>query len=249
MMKFVDWVDQSKLNWDLLCENPNATDVLNANPDKIGQELFESLKKKPTKPSNKINYWTLSANPYAIELIKQNLDKISWYILSANPAAIEILRENPDKINWTQLSANPAGIELLKENPDKINWYKLAANPNAVEFLKENPDKIESFDLWYELSGNPNAIEFLKENPDKINWNGLSSNYNAMELLKENQDKIDWDSLSLNPSIFTYDYKKLYESNVEFKEEIIAKALHPKRIFRLIAEYGEDEIYDVYLSD
>jgi hypothetical protein len=32
-------------------------------------------------------------------------------------------------------------------------------------------------------------------------------------------------------------------------EEIVAKALHPKRIFRLIELYGEDEIYDIYLSD
>jgi hypothetical protein len=38
-------------------------------------------------------------------------------------------------------------------------------------------------------------------------------------------------------------------SNIDLKEEIIAKALHPKRIFRLIEEYGEEEIYDIYLDD
>jgi hypothetical protein len=32
-------------------------------------------------------------------------------------------------------------------------------------------------------------------------------------------------------------------------EEIIAKALHPKRIFRLIELYGEDEIYNIYFED
>jgi len=38
-------------------------------------------------------------------------------------------------------------------------------------------------------------------------------------------------------------------SNLELKEEIIAAALHPKRIFRLIDEYGENIIYDIYLDD
>jgi hypothetical protein len=34
----------------------------------------------------------------------------------------------------------------------------------------------------------------------------------------------------------------------ELKEEIIAKALHPKRIFKLISKYGEDEIYNNYFE-
>jgi hypothetical protein len=37
--------------------------------------------------------------------------------------------------------------------------------------------------------------------------------------------------------------------NMELKEEIIAKALHPKRIFRMIEEYGEDVIYDNYFDE
>jgi len=51
--------------------------------------------------------WTgLSINPYAIELLKENLDKIDWYRLSSNPNAIELLKENPNKINWCGLSKN-----------------------------------------------------------------------------------------------------------------------------------------------
>jgi len=38
-------------------------------------------------------------------------------------------------------------------------------------------------------------------------------------------------------------------SNLELKEEIIAAALHPKRIFRLIEEYGEEEIYNNYFDE
>jgi hypothetical protein len=77
----------------------------------------------------------------------------------------------------------------------------------------------------------------------------LSFNKNALELFKKNPHKIFWPYLSSNPGIFTYDYEHMRNSNLDLKEEIIAKALHPKRIFRLIEEYGEDEIYDIYFDE
>jgi hypothetical protein len=43
--------------------------------------------------------------------------------------------------------------------------------------------------------------------------------------------------------------KKIKKNFEVLGEEIIAKALHPKRIFRLIQEYGEDEIYNTYFDD
>jgi hypothetical protein len=89
----------------------------------------------------------------------------------------------------------------------------------------------------------------LNENLNKINWYRLSTNIAAMEILKNNKDNIDWDKLSSNPSIITYDYKKIKQNFQDLAEEIIAKALHPKRIFRLIEEYGEEEIYDNYFDD
>jgi hypothetical protein len=102
-----------------------------------------------------------------------------------------------------------------------------------------------------ELSRNENAIELLKDNQDKIDWEYLSRNENpeAIELLRNNQDKIDWDGFSLNPAIFTYDYDKIKKNFEELAEDIVAKALHPKRIFRLIELYGEDEIYNTYFDD
>ena len=128
-----------------------------------------------------------------------------------------------NNLNWPNLSDNPNAIELLKQNPNKINWMRLSRNLYAIDLIKDNLDKID----WYSLSENPNAIEILKENPEKIKW------YN----------------LSRNPSIFTYDYEKMRNLNQDLKEEIIAAALHPKRIFRLIEEYGEEEIYNIYFDD
>jgi hypothetical protein len=43
-----------------------------------------------------------------------NINKINWVSLSENPNAIELLKENKDKINWRRLSKNPNAIELLE---------------------------------------------------------------------------------------------------------------------------------------
>ena len=48
-------------------------------------------------------------------------DKINWYLLSRNLNAINLLEYNLDKINWDNLSENPNAIHLLEQNLDKIN--------------------------------------------------------------------------------------------------------------------------------
>ncbi len=102
---------------------------------------------------------------------------------------------------------------------------------------------------WYLLSSNQNAIELLTANQKKIKWNYLISNTSAIELLKIHKNKISWDYLHMNPAIFTYDYDLISKKNKDLNEEIIQKALHPKRMLRLMAEYGEDEIYNCYFNN
>ena len=51
------------------------------------------------------------------------LDKINWYMLSKNPNAINLLEQNMDKINWNSLSCNPNAIHLLEKNINKIDWW------------------------------------------------------------------------------------------------------------------------------
>jgi hypothetical protein len=120
----------------------------------------------------------------------------------------------------------------------------LSFNYNAIDLLKANQHKIN----WFALSLNPGAIELLKANLEKINWDNLSKNPAAIELLKENPEKISYSLLSVNPAIFTYDYEKIKKNFEELSEEIIQKALHPKRIFKLIELYGEDEVYNNYFE-
>ena len=52
-----------------------------------------------------------------------------------------------------------------------------------------------------------------------------------------------------NQAIFTYDYDLIKENFKELGEEIIQKALHPKRMLKLMEEYGEDEIYKCYFDE
>ena len=83
------------------------------------------------------------------------------------------------------------------------------------------------------LSKNPNAISFLKENPHKIDWYYISENPEAIDIIKANLDKISWFLLSINKNKINWEML----------------CLNPKRIFRMIEEYGEDIIYDIYLDD
>ena len=224
--KLKDWIPPEKLDWVFLSANPNAIELLKENQDKIDWEFLskntnpnaiELLKSKineenemseddyhDSDKSNKINWNLLSANPNAIELLRENPDEIVWPNLSdnPNPNAIELLKENPDNIDWNRLSQNPNAIELLEAHLYNINWRRLSLNPHprAIELLKANPKKID----WCFLSKNPNhaAIELLKANKKKIVWGFLSENPNpeAIELLKENQSEINWPNLSENPN-------------------------------------------------
>ncbi len=54
-----------------------------------------------------------------------DINYLNWYNLSKNPNAIDILNDYQNKINWDGLSCNLNAIELLKNNLDKINWKYL----------------------------------------------------------------------------------------------------------------------------
>ena len=44
-----------------------------------------------------------------------DINKIEWYALSVNKNALNILNENQDKINWNNLNFNENAMELLKK--------------------------------------------------------------------------------------------------------------------------------------
>ena len=198
-------VNKHLINLSILCENPNALNIIKRNLLKID---WEKLSSNPNavdfleKHYKKIKWPQLSSNPNAIHLLEKNPKKIDYDLLSLNPNAIHLLEKNPTEINWRFLSLNQNAIHLLEKYPDRIHWSYLSENKNAIDLLKKYPNKID----WSALSGNPSAIDLLKENQDKIDWSVLSGNPNAIDFLKENQDKIDWNFIYRNPSIFKIEY-------------------------------------------
>jgi len=206
-----------KIIEQLLNKLPLNNDIINII---VSYYLKQNEKKLlPWIDINNLSWCYLSANPNAIDLLKNNIDKISDYELYTNPNSFCLYKidENPNNINkvankkdslkfiknnlsllnsrgWYDLSTNSDAIHILEQNIDKINWVGLCNNINGIDILKKNKDKIH----WKTLSKNPNAIELLKNNLDKINWSNLSSNINAIELLENNLDKINWSKVSYN---------------------------------------------------
>jgi len=128
--------DVEKLDWEELCLDENALDMIRKYPRLI--------------------CWpTLSANPNAIDLLEENLHLVNWCFLCENPNAIRIIEKNPDKICWMSLSRNPNALHIIEQNLDKINWKFLSENPGAIDLLRKHQDKID----FYHVSRNPSIFE------------------------------------------------------------------------------------------
>ena len=119
-------------------------------------ELYEWVKIK------NLDYYNLSCNPAAIDILEKNIDKINWTNLSSNPAAIGILEKNIDKINWSNLSDNP-NIFKIKYNysiiskefePLKEELCKLFYHPKRIDFqyMIYNEDKELDYDKQFSKS-------------------------------------------------------------------------------------------------
>ena len=80
--------------------------------------------------------------------------KLDWYHLSKNPNALELLRQHPEKIHSDDLSQTSNAIHVLADNMDKTKWNWLSENPNAIHMLERNKEKIN----WRMFSRNPSIF-------------------------------------------------------------------------------------------
>ena len=55
----------------------------------------------------------------------------------------------------------------------------------------------------------------------------MNKSKSAMQLLEKNQDKINWYDLSSKSHIFRYDYKKMQETCMLFKKDLMKNRFHP----------------------
>lgn len=216
----LDWVDPKKLKPSFLSLNLRAIDYLMENPHLIrypqvyankGTDIFVQrdlhklvLKKHIWEKSDEWYY--ISFNWAAIDIIENNLDKCDDEKLNINKYAVNILEKHPYLIDFREICRNENAIHIIKNmlkyKLNKISWEYLSANANAIDIIEEElkkPDNKINFE-W--LSMNRNACHIIMKNQDKISWRDVSVNSGFIDLLKANQDKIDWMYFSGNINIF-----------------------------------------------
>jgi hypothetical protein len=141
-------------------------------------------------------------------------DKIDWFLLSGNYAAIDLLKQNRDKIRYDYLGANEKAISLIRERIRKEKQLRVnaklledARKKRVAKLIKEGKTPTEADALV------PHTKRFLYGS-NILNWVLINTNRKAINILKENQDKIHLDYLLKNPSIFESDRgnKQLFNS-------------------------------------
>ena len=65
-------------------------------------------------------------------MLNENQKNIDWFMLSKNPNAIELLKKNRENINWRALCINENAHELIKERVE----YEMSLNPEEYKELK-----------------------------------------------------------------------------------------------------------------
>jgi hypothetical protein len=241
--KFLDWIDQTKLNWanlsywvdeSIVKKNSTKIDWLNISCNENAPFLIYNIFENKHFFYQKIEEKLMQKrSPYYTDVEKCNDDirVILWGHLSENSSdvAMKILLKHPDKINWRMLSKNshPNAISILEQNQDKIDWWNLCYNSGAIQLLKEKTkDFTTNLDLVdrYNLCTNPAAIDIIKKNPHLIDWVGLSRNPKSLHMFHQIIEQSRWNRFYLNPSAIDYLKKNqhiiCYEG-LSFNEAII----------------------------
>ena len=207
-------LDPQKLDWAKVSSN-RSSKVLNYLKEKhLGKINYGRLSGNPNpiaiemlrvkiEEEKRLTRRELNARNYK--------DKIDWFLLSGNYAAINLLKENRDKIRYDYLSANEKAISLIRERiiiEKNLRENAEYARQKKVENLIKKGKTPTDADALV-----PRTKHFLYGN-NILNWVLINTNRKAINILKENQDKIHLDYLLKNPSIFESDRgnKQLFNS-------------------------------------
>lgn len=221
-----DWVDINNLDWNVLSSNPCAIELLREkieNEKSLTKEEYEKLDE-----DKKVNWFKLSKNYEAVDILKKYPGDIVWCCLcdNNNPRAISMIKE---RIGYE----NMASLQNTNEYDEEYRFYRICfyrlcynEHPEIIEMLRvkieleKNIEYYNSLDRnnkidWGALSSNPKAIELLAENLDKVDWCILSENPEAIDILTANPDKIFWLPLSSNPKAY-----ELLRDRVEYEKTL-----------------------------
>jgi hypothetical protein len=155
-----------KVHWDSLSLNPSAIKILRRNLDKVNWEMFSrNIYAVPTlrEHLDKVDWNSLCQNesPEAIELLlefPEKINKNNWLNLCENPFAIDLMLDNLDKCTTHISQRNPLAFryEALID-PTELNFGAVASNPNLSEILHYFP-----FDLY---NPDITDVIYLLDNP------------------------------------------------------------------------------------
>ncbi len=176
----MDIVDESKVVWQWICENPAdwAVDLLLANPDK--HDLYHIARNR---------------NPRAFAIVEEKSKSFSVEhmqseeideMLSTNPLALGMLLERPRLIDQSYLPWNPSADVLIKQMKLPIHTAFLRGNDAdwAVDILLKDIANIDGNAL--STNENPRIVTYLIAHPEKIHWKYFSQNPTAIEYLRAN---------------------------------------------------------------
>jgi hypothetical protein len=212
---------------------------------------------------NEICWSRLSSNPSATTILRNNVYDICWFDFSSNEGLTDIdialLEKNEDEINWEKLSlnTNANAIYFLEQKSHRIRWRELSSNKNAIHLLQQNQHLID----WEMLSTNENAIDLLTKNKLYIDKDAIFTNKNGLPLCKtillDRYNKAKMRNVAyLDDKQFTESYVKkilqmhdVFEKTINYrfikqrmsymKEELIAAAMHPRKITRFLDRGGD----------
>jgi hypothetical protein len=302
--EYRDNPDSDKLEWKALSRNPNAISILKKeyelNPNRID---FNSLSSNTHRDAIKLlERRIVVENKYLPNVYAKvkSWDKIiDWCSLSANPNAIKLIREEyerdpvSNRINFTELSKHPqiskltdilieeanfnklyiiylesnpfAPVELLK-NINRNFVFKAADNPNlyVINLMKEEYEKEHSTRniKWYPLSEStiPEAIKLLRDIIKyEIKENETRPLYKRKSITSIYGSFIDFTRLSANPTDEAISLLNEYvdielgstssKSNVDW--DALSSNPHPVAIELLRNKIARErkEVYDVNLQE
>jgi hypothetical protein len=198
-----------------------------------GNETPEAMRLLEAYPENR-NWYRLSANSLATDLLKNNPDKINYTLMSNNhcPDAIRIIQRHRTAIDVAMmplLSSNPFAFEwLLKIG--QIRWPYICRNPSkqAKRYLET---RLSTPSPYLEITEYPHVpnMHYLELNlsswapimwdmyytkgayhgmyKKKPTWKNMSANpYFAELLLSKYPEQISWSHFSANPNPLAVHY-------------------------------------------
>ena len=242
-----------------------------------------------TRIHPKIDWIEISGNesPEAIRLLEEYPENRNWYRMSANSLATDLLKENPDKINYTLMSMNycPEAIRILQRHrsaTDVVMMPLLSYNPFAVDWLLEmgqiqwpyicrNPSKqakrfIETrlntpspYTAEYPRMPNMHYLELNLSSWAPIlwetyypkgaypemyekqpTWKNMSANpYFAELLLTKYPEHISWTHFSINPNPLAVHYLLLNPKKIDL---YFAEANPHPAMVQYVLKHGAERI-------